>query len=352
MTAAASAPASSGVVSSAGHWRQGVQLSGAVVAAYLVSEFLGLPESLWAVMSALIVMRPGAGSTLDAGLNRLKGTLAGTLSGLAGAWLVHLGANPNFTTLGAAAALALSTAWLPSLRSAPIAALIVLSGVTSTELSALHVAGLRVVEIGIGVATGLAISLFMGGASHARPAFDAVCVSVLRLIADSVADDLSCVPQTPSHREARAAIIRLAVRELSVFAVRADRNATLAQRLRGRRPGEVDECARIARLLARVSHDASLFARLAKSAPPTRDDLAWQSLGRVVSESLQSASNALENSRPAAFGALRHYCLQASENDSGESFAVASPLPWIAPAARLLMEDLVTLTRQRATATR
>eukprot|EP01036_Dinobryon_divergens_P010090 gene10090-13509_t len=60
-----------------GRWRPGVQLAGAVALAWIVSVALHLPESFWAVMSVLIVMRPSAGSTLDAGWDRVRGTAAG-----------------------------------------------------------------------------------------------------------------------------------------------------------------------------------------------------------------------------------------------------------------------------------
>jgi uncharacterized membrane protein YccC len=44
----------------------GLQLAAAIVLAYGVSTLLGLPESFWAVIRALIVLRPSAGATLDA----------------------------------------------------------------------------------------------------------------------------------------------------------------------------------------------------------------------------------------------------------------------------------------------
>ena len=45
-----------------GRGRHGVQLALAVLAAYAISASFGLPESLWAVMSALIVVRPNTGT--------------------------------------------------------------------------------------------------------------------------------------------------------------------------------------------------------------------------------------------------------------------------------------------------
>ena len=70
-----------------GRWRAGAQLAAAVAIAWGVSHLIGLPESFWAVMSVLIVMRPSAGSTLEAGWDRVRGTFAGALAGLTTGWL-------------------------------------------------------------------------------------------------------------------------------------------------------------------------------------------------------------------------------------------------------------------------
>ena len=58
--------------------RDGALLVLAVALAWLVSEALRLPESFWAVMSALIVARGGRGATLDAGWQRVRGVALGT----------------------------------------------------------------------------------------------------------------------------------------------------------------------------------------------------------------------------------------------------------------------------------
>ena len=93
-----------------GRGRHGVQLALAVLAAYAVSASFGLPESLWAVMSALIVVRPNTGTTLSAGWTRLAGTLFGTLAGIAGVWLRHHGASLPVVTLSVVAGLAFASA--------------------------------------------------------------------------------------------------------------------------------------------------------------------------------------------------------------------------------------------------
>ncbi|RYF44300.1 MAG: hypothetical protein EOO27_43735, partial [Comamonadaceae bacterium] len=79
--------------------RHGMQMALAVLLAYATSIALRLPEGFWAVMSALIVMRPSAGGTMGAGWDRVRGTAVGTAAGLFGVWLRHRGLSLPFATL-------------------------------------------------------------------------------------------------------------------------------------------------------------------------------------------------------------------------------------------------------------
>jgi uncharacterized membrane protein YccC len=330
----------------AANWRQGVQLAIAVVVAYVVSAAVGLPESLWAVMSALIVMRPTTGSTLGAGWERMRGTLAGTLFGLSGVWLHHLGVPRAPATLAIVALLALSSAWFPAMRSAPMTALIVLSSGEISGHSALRVAFLRVMEIAIGVATGLAISL-IGVGSRAHASFDAACADMLGRIAGELRRGLAPEAPAPQEKEAAAAALRLALRELSILAASADREARLLRRP-GRRKSDGGDCARTARLVARIAQDAGLFARLVDSAPLARDDEGWRELAAAAGHALESTADSLQTGTGPDLNALRRFCAQAAPADAAQSSAAGSPIPWVAPAARLLVQDLTGLARERA----
>jgi len=322
-----------------------VQLAIAVVVAYVVSAAVGLPESLWAVMSALIVMRPTAGSTLGAGWERMRGTLAGTLFGLSGVWLHHLGVPRSPATLAIVALLALSSAWFPAMRSAPITALIVLSSGGIAGHSALRVAFLRVMEIAIGVATGLAISL-IGLGARAHASFDAACADMLRRIAAEVRRGLEPEMAAPQEKEAAAAALRLALRELSVLAASADREARLLSRPGRPRTGGGD-CARTARLVARIAQDAGLFARLIDSAPLARNDEGWRTLAAAAGHALESTADSLQTGTGPDLNALRRFCAQGATAETAQPSPAGSPIPWVAPAARLLVQDLTGLTRER-----
>ncbi|MBT2322488.1 FUSC family protein [Variovorax paradoxus] len=326
-------------------WRQGLQFAAAVVLSYLASAALRLPESFWAVMSALIVMRPSAASTFDAAWDRVRGTLAGTGLGLSGVWLQHrFGLGSTAATLGIVALLALGSAWFASMRSAPIAALIVLSSGGMAGHPALAVAGLRVAEIAIGVATGLAISM-LGLAVGTRARFDAACASVLRRIAADMRRDLGPLPSIAKEKEIAAGASRLALRELAAIAAGAEREAKLRRWLRRRAKDGAEDFARTARLVARITNDAALFARLADSTPPGPDEAAWAALAHAAGRALETSADSLQTRDAPDLAALRRFAAHATP-DAG-SPSPSSPIPWIAPAARLLLQDLAALARPR-----
>lgn len=234
-----------------GRGRHGMQLAVAVVAAYAVSAALGLPESLWAVMSALIVVRPNTGTTLSAGWTRLAGTVLGSLGGFAGVWLRHHGAGLPSVTLVVVAALAFASAVVPLFASAPIAALIILSSTAMPGHSALQVAGLRGIEVGIGVATGVLVSLIGRGAGGTRR-FERALETLLHRFAALLQ------PGSEVSADAETAI-RTRLRELAVLAAGADTEARWLHRARGdaRRRHR-----RLAGLTARVFQDVAVIARL------------------------------------------------------------------------------------------
>jgi len=305
--------------------RHGWQLLAAVAVSYGVSNMLGLPESLWAVMSALIVVRPTTGASLGVGWDRVWGTALGAGFALAGVWLHHIGVATPMATLAIVGALAFGSATLPALRSAPITALIVLGGGGMAGHTALQLALLRVLEISVGVATGLAISL-LGVLSRAAGRFDAACAAILRQLARNAGVSLGPEPETPVDREAASTAARAALRDLAVLADAADREDRW---FRSARAGE-HRHRQAARLMARTSHDAGLFGRLAA---PAVDDAAHAELANAVATALASTADALEGRGEQQLGLLRQACAQA---------------PWAAPAAKLLSQDLVGLLRLRS----
>ena len=292
-----------------GRGRHGVQLALAVLAAYAVSASFGLPESLWAVMSALIVVRPNTGTTLSAGWTRLAGTVLGTLAGIAGVWLRHHGASLPAVTLAIVAGLAFASALVPIFSSAPIAALIVLSSTAIPGHSVLQVAGLRGIEVGIGVLTGVLVSLVLRGAG-ATARFDAACSALLRRFGSLLdSGDNASVVETE---------IRTKLRELAVLAAGADSEARWLRRTRG-----ADRHRKLAGLMARLFQDVAVLRRLlsARAEEPVRN----------------SALAALER----AAGASQQQVHAQARALAGIDPALAAPL-------QLLIDDLRLFLRVKA----
>jgi uncharacterized membrane protein YgaE (UPF0421/DUF939 family) len=177
-------------------------------------------------------MRTNADATLQAGWQRAAGTALGAACGLAGAALLHVHGLAPAATLGIVAVLAFATASWPTLRSAPIAALIVLSGASVVGVSAWQVAWLRVAEMGVGVGAGLFVAWAARWAG-AVPDTHALCAGLLRQLAQQL------TPQETSgangtddmQKEARAIEVRAAVRRLGtvVHGSRQDRDRVLLQ---------------------------------------------------------------------------------------------------------------------------
>jgi len=216
---------------------------------------------------------------------------------------------------------------MPALRSAPITALIVLGGAATAEHNAMQLAVLRVIEIVVGVGTGLAISL-LGSASRAASRFDAACARVLRQLAADIGVSVAIDAASTAEREAQVLATRNALRELAVLAEAADREDRW---FRPKRSGAEDRRhRRAARLIARASHDAALFGRLAA---PTIGEAVRDALTQSLARALASTADQLEGRGAQDLESLRQACAQA---------------PWAASPTKLLMQDLIGLVRMRA----
>lgn len=200
----------------------GLQLATAVLLAYAVSAALGLPEHFWAVMSTLIVMRPYTAAALTAGRERVLGTLAGAACGMMGAVLLTRGMPTLPLTLTIVALLAYAGALWPTLRSAPIAALIVLAAGMLPGHSALHAALLRVAQMLIGVAVALAVTT-LSSRYQAAARVRAGCATLLRRTALALAQPPSGRAAPAPSKADSAAAARSALARLAMLADSADR---------------------------------------------------------------------------------------------------------------------------------
>lgn len=148
-------------------WRDPLRMAIAGLLAYAAAQALHLPEAFWAVLSALIVSRPHRGGTVQAGIGRLAGTLAGILWAIivaagrhwqiAEAWLLPVLLLPPAALI----------AWRPEYRTAPIAAVIVFSS-TPHGGAPLAAAALRLAEIALGAGIGMSVAWLLLPAGSLR----------------------------------------------------------------------------------------------------------------------------------------------------------------------------------------
>jgi hypothetical protein len=170
----------------------------AAVLSFLIAETLHLPQSYWAVLTALIIVQGSLGGTLVAGIDRVVGTVAGAAVGFAAALARRLGDVPEVVLLVLAVApLALLAALRPSFRLAPVTAAIVLlgnSGAVSPLASALY----RIGEISLGTLVGIAVSMLVLP-SRARQICFERAAEVLDLLAQLLG--LHLLPSDATTRE-------------------------------------------------------------------------------------------------------------------------------------------------------
>ena len=134
--------------------------SGALLT-YLIAVGLGLPQAVWAVITALVVMQVSVGATIGVGIDRMVGTLGGAAVGAVVAVVQPSLGLPDYLALMLAVApLAAMAAIRPRLRIAPLTAVIILLAApadVSAPLAALE----RILEIALGTGVGLAASLLI-----------------------------------------------------------------------------------------------------------------------------------------------------------------------------------------------
>ena len=129
----------------------------AAVLSFAIAAAAHLPEAYWAALSAIIVARPQPGAALQAGADRFTGTLIGAGIALAMSFARMWHVADIVILFATLAPLGLLAAWREGFRTAPIAAVIVLSAAPSAQGPA-HAALLRIAEISLGAFIGVAMS--------------------------------------------------------------------------------------------------------------------------------------------------------------------------------------------------
>jgi uncharacterized membrane protein YccC len=146
------------------HVRLALRVTVAAIAAFVVAQVLVVPlAGLWAVLTAVIVTQMSVGGSLKAAIEYSVGTLGGAVYAGALATLVPHGSEWSLLAVLALAVapLALLAAINPHFRAGPFTAVIVVLGSTATHIDPLGSAFYRVLEVALGVGTGLAVSLLV-----------------------------------------------------------------------------------------------------------------------------------------------------------------------------------------------
>ncbi len=155
------------------------------LAAFILAEAMGQSESIWAVITALIVTQSNVGGSLKAALDYFAGSLLGAIYGIAIAFTI-----PHTNELTKAVVLVLAMVPLsymaaisPGFRAAPITGIIVL--LAGSALGALSFAMDRVIEVGLGCAVGVVVSVLVLPARASRGVLE-TAVAMARLLAEQL----------------------------------------------------------------------------------------------------------------------------------------------------------------------
>ena len=316
--------------------RHGMQLVVAVLLGYGLAAVLGLPERFWVVITVLIVMRTDAGSALDAGWDRVKGTVIGAAAGLPGVYVHQTGASGTVVTLAIVSILACGSAAIPMLRSSAVAALIVLGAGELAGHSATEAAVLRVVQIGIGVLVAVAVAQATSQYST-RGRLLGGCATVLRRLVLQLQTRGLRAHATEAQSEASGMAMRAALQGLVVLAGGADRKFPWS-RSKAAHPLHERHHRRIAALTARVVQDAVVLNRGLDLVRSGHKGQGERAAVEAANAALSSVANALASmgTVSVSFQALQQL---ARDCEAGDTEYAASGRLLAAPL-RLLLDDL------------
>jgi uncharacterized membrane protein YccC len=166
---------------------QALRMTVSSLAAFAVAQALDLPQGFWAVITALIVTQSNVGGSLKAAFDRFAGSVFGAVYGSAVAFAIphEHGLSRAVALVAAVAPLSLLAARSAGFRVAPITAIIVLLSATGSTLGPFGFAIDRVLEVGLGCAAGLLVSVLIVPARASRLVLEDAA-GVVGLLADQL----------------------------------------------------------------------------------------------------------------------------------------------------------------------
>lgn len=245
--------------------RHAIRVSAAVGAAFALATLLRLPQGYWAVFTAVIVVQSSLGATITASVERFMGTVVGALAGAAAAYF-----HTKWPELGGlilcvtVALLAFVVSMRPSLKVAPVTAVIMLIGQT-THMDPLIAASLRVAEITVGSLVGVAATLLIFPArAHASVVTSVQKIAGLQAhILESHVLTLRGNPGPTDYLKAQDDL-RAALAKLQTAMTEADRES--ASKLSDRSVSEA-----LPRTLWRLRNDTVMVGRALREPLPAAD---------------------------------------------------------------------------------
>lgn len=244
--------------------RHALRVATAASVSFGLAKLLHLPQGFWAVITAIVVVQTSLGGTLVASRERLIGTGVGALVGSLAAWVRPQAAWGEVIAIAlSVGALSLAAAIRPSLKIAPVTAVIMIVGSGAGQTGFLENGLLRVAEIALGGVIGVlvALSIFPARArdavsEKARGALDDLS-TLLELYARRLGCEVVEEEVSPLHARVRSAlgVIEKAVGEAS---------RESAARLTGAHVGDA-----IPRTLWRLRNDAVMIGRASSHGWPS-----------------------------------------------------------------------------------
>jgi uncharacterized membrane protein YccC len=255
---------------------QALRMTVSSLAAFALAQALGLPQAFWAAITALIVTQSNVGGSLKAAFDRFLGSVFGAVYGSVIAFAIphDHGLMKAAALVAAVAPLSFLAAFSAGFRVAPITAIIVLLSATGPNLGPFGFAADRVLEVGLGCAVALLVSVLIVPARASR----LLLVSAAQ-VADVLADQLDALAQTaeqsPVEVSALAVKTRQSLSKLETLVGEAARE-------RRSRLADTHDPEPLLRTLMRLRHDVVMLRRAMREG--------GQALGEQLAQRLSQAA--------------------------------------------------------------
>jgi len=262
----------------------GARITTASMAAYLLVYLLGLPEGLWAVITAVAVVQSSIGGSLKVAFEQFIGSLFGAIYATA---VVLLMAPSDFPTgmatlILALAPLSLLAARSASFRIAPITAVIMFLGGPGLGLGPLDLATSRILEVSLGCGAGLLVSLLVAPARASRAVLEQTA-AVARLMARQL-ETLAARRAGQADSGFLAGRIRKEVTQLENLVEEAARERRIWLT-------DIPDVEPLARTMRRLRHDIGMLRRTPREAG---DSEAAQQAAEPLRQALEAGAATLQ----------------------------------------------------------